>query len=186
MTLSTLRRRGGSLLLVLVLLPAAPSVAEPVARSAAAAAQPVAPALAGPTPLPEETAAVLEAELLLMRGETGAGIARYLEIVDRTGDRELAARAAQLAAAFELPALRLTAAKRWVELAPQDDDARRLLEEARLHQGEWPAFAREASERIRGTEEARRGEAIDAAMLRFAVTEDAVAATQAAARVAAD
>lgn len=129
---------------------------------------------------------VLAAELLLLRGESGAAITRYLELAQPAQDRELAGRAAQLASALELPALTLQAAELWARLSPKDEDARRLLEEAQLHAGDWPRLAREASQRIRETEPARRGEAIDAAMLRWAEAEDAVAAAQVAAKVAAD
>ena len=137
-------------------------------------------------PLTDTAAAqeVLVAELQLARGETAAGVRAYLAVLARYPERDLALRVTQLAAAAELPSAMLEAARAWVALAPADDTARRALWEAELRTGGWEKVAKALEARVKAAEPARRGEALDAAMLQLAEFDDATAAAQVARRLA--
>ena len=137
-------------------------------------------------PLTDTAAAqeVLVAELQLARGETAAGVRAYLAVLARYPERDLALRVTQLAAAAELPSAMLEAARAWVALAPADDTARRALWEAELRTGGWENVAKALEARVKAAEPARRGEALDAAMLQLAEFDDATAAAQVARRLA--
>ena len=137
-------------------------------------------------PLTDTAAAqeVLVAELQLARGETAAGVRAYLAVLARYPERDLALRVTQLAAAAELPSAMLEAARAWVALAPADDTARRALWEAELRTGGWEKVAKALEARVKAAEPARRGEALDAAMLQAAEFDDATAAAQVARRLA--
>ncbi|MFM7067538.1 MAG: hypothetical protein ACKO0U_12045, partial [Gammaproteobacteria bacterium] len=147
-------------------------------------------ALAWPVAVPAQPAdaptGVLEAELLLLRGETGAGIRRYLELGRQSDTLEPVVRATQLAMATELPALALEGSEEWLRRSPTDAEARRIRDEARLALGQWQALAREATQEIRRTDPLQRGQAIDTVMLRLMEAEDAAAATQVAVQLTKD
>lgn len=148
-----------------------------------------APAIARPAkslPLTDTEAAqqVLVAELQLARGETAAGVRAYLAVLARYPERDLAMRVTQLAAAAELPSAMLEAARAWLALAPADETAQRAVWEAQLRTGAWPAVAKAMAARVKAVEPARRGEALDAAMLQLAEFEDATAAAQVARQLA--
>lgn len=127
---------------------------------------------------------VLVAELQLARGETAAGVRAYLAVLGRYPERDLAMRVTQLAAAADLPSVMLEAAYVWAALAPADDAAQRALMDAQLRAGAWEAVARELAARVNAAEPARRGEALDAAMLQLLEFDDATAAAQVARRLA--
>ena len=120
----------------------------------------------------------------MARGETAAGVRAYLAVLARYPERDLALRVTQLAAAAELPSAMLEAARAWVALAPADDTARRALWEAELRTGGWEKVAKALEARVKAAEPARRGEALDAAMLQLAEFDDATAAAQVARRLA--
>lgn len=136
-------------------------------------------------PLTDAAAAqqVMEAELRLARGDTAAGVRAYLAVLARYPERDLALRVTQLAAAAELPSAMLEAARAWVALAPADDTARRALWEAELRTGGWEKVAKALEAPVKAAEPARRGEALDAAMLQLAEFDDATAAAQVARRL---
>ncbi len=136
-------------------------------------------------PLTDAAAAqqVMEAELRLARGDTAAGVRAYLAVLARYPERDLALRVTQLAAAAELPSAMLEAARAWVALAPADDTAQRALWEAELRTGGWEKVAKALEARVKAAEPARRGEALDAAMLQLAEFDDATAAAQVARRL---
>jgi len=137
-------------------------------------------------PLTDTAAAqqVMVAELQLARGETAAGVRSYLAVLARYPERDLALRVTQLAATAELPSGTLEAARAWVALAPADDTAQRALWEAELLTGGWETVAKALEARVKAAEPARRGEALDAAMLQLAEFDDATAAAQVARRLA--
>ena len=127
---------------------------------------------------------VLVAELQLARGDTAAGVRAYLAVLARYPERDLAMRVTQLAAAADLPSVMLEAAYVWAALAPADDTAQRALWDAQLRTGGWATVAKALEARVKAAEPARRGEALDAAMLQLAEFDDATAAAQVARRLA--
>ncbi len=96
---------------------------------------PVAP-LTEPGPQSRATAAVLAAELAGRRGDAEAAAAHTLEAARLTRDPRLADRATRLAFSAGAQELAAEAAQLWLELAPQDDDARSLALRAKVAAGE--------------------------------------------------
>lgn len=76
---------------------------------------------------PEVLYKFLAAEIAAQRGEYKAAGQAYLELARSTRDPRLARRAAEVASYAKLPAMSLEAVRLWVEIEPNNPDARRAL-----------------------------------------------------------
>ena len=82
---------------------------------------------------------LLLAEFAIKRDQLPLAVTQYVDLSQRTPDAALAERATRLAMYAAEPAQALTAAQRWVTLAPKDIDARQLLAALYIRQGNAPA-----------------------------------------------
>ena len=82
---------------------------------------------------------LLLAEFAVKRDQLPLAVSQYVALAQRQPEAALAERATRLAIYAEEPAQALTAAERWVTLAPKDLDARQLLAAMYIRRGDAPA-----------------------------------------------
>ncbi len=94
-----------------------------------------APALSQVSPQSEVMFEVLAAELAGRRGMLDVAADNYLSAAQKTNDSRLAERATKLAVYGQTWSKAEIAAKRWIDLTPENLEARQLLAQVRLNQG---------------------------------------------------
>ena len=97
---------------------------------------------AGKAPLPEQTLTddlmfdILVAEIAGQRGEMETSVPHYLQAAENARDPRVAERAVQIASYAKQYDIAERAARRWVELAPDDLEAHKALTVLALHLGD--------------------------------------------------
>ena len=154
------------------------------------------PDQAGNQPLPQTTAAgveqqvlpeqeltddlmfdILLAEIAGQRGELEVSVPHYLQAAETAQDPRVAERAVQIASFAKQYAVAERAARRWVELAPDDPEARKALTVLALHLGDTDEAIAQLDYLISAADDPQEGYSLATALLARDTDKEAALAT---------
>jgi tetratricopeptide (TPR) repeat protein len=108
---------------------------------------------------------ILLAEIAGQRGELDTAVPHYLQAAENARDPRVAERAVQIASYAKQYAIAERAARRWVELAPDDLEAHKALTVLALHLGDADEALEQLDYLIKATDDPKEGYSLATALL---------------------